>query len=71
MQTPPPENYGQTEDITLNFHYVDSKNIQYNPLIRTRKEKTFLFELTNVRINRNWSKVGIFAKYKRNVFFTV
>ena len=42
-----------------------------HPLIRTRKGQTFLFELTNVRINRNWGKIGIFAKYKRNVFFPV
>ena len=57
-------------------NYARNSNTKYytystHLLIRTRKGHTFLFELTNVRINQNWGKIGIFAKYKRNIFFSI
>ena len=52
-------------------YQVNQSKLKYSTyaLIRTRKGQTFFLELTNARINRNWGKFGIFAKYNRNVFF--
>ena len=45
------------EKITISLQYTSANS---------NTQSTNIF----VRINRNWGKIRIFAKYKRNVFFT-